>query len=78
MEPNQTMVEVEDILLTIEYYYFPAEKETQIAPGYPAEVEIVSIFLTSDQDETNILSLLGAKLIEHLEEKILLDKLSED
>ena len=68
-ELRNNTVELDGILLEIEYSFFEGESETNDYPGSAPEVEVLSIFVAG-QDFTNLIDPI---YIEEIEDKLILN-----
>ena len=59
---------IEDVFLTVEFDYEPAEEMTRDYPGCPAEAHVTRISVLSDKLDLDIFNLVSDKVIDKLEE----------
>lgn len=52
--------------MTVFFWHYPGHEESDTDPGYPAEIEIDSIYM----DDYNVINLMGSKTLAEIEAEL--------
>ena len=63
-------ITIDGICFGVDFDYQPEEKQTWDYPGCPAGVEILGVWLLSDDLATNLVEVLDEKVLVRIEEEI--------